>query len=348
MWFTTLLKVLLRAAPLLAVGLAIRPLTFHPSPGSTLTKCLANEWRVHLDELEIVINDVRWWTGYTADSELSQRIVVSDTFLALQGGRPTALDRTFETISQKLGVSMGASGRYHLRESVSGRSALEGTTVQFRLEGNAYTAQFAPLDRGLDDALLDGLDEDMDLRVLLPTDTVRVDDRWTIDLESLPDLLSPGGYFAWTLESSGAVPSFSRSLDPSLMGELRLLLGGMLEGQATVTYAAQEGGIAQLDLSIDVEATSGLDELSEFAEKIVAEFSDWGAVEVERMDLVFSLNATGTAKWDTERGLLMGLVLEGDVDSTLDLAVIWNLGSMHSIEVRAETHGDFEQSFDTR
>ena len=100
---------------------------------------------------------------------------------------------------------------------------------------------------------------------------------------------------------------------------------------ATVYYVGEEGGYSELELSIEIEATKDVGELSELASKLVDEFPDWGSIEVVRLDLAFGLEATGTARWDTERGRLFDLVLRGDVESAMDLEVLWDLGSEFSI-----------------
>ncbi len=348
MKLTVLLKVLVRLVPLIALGIVLRPLTFRPAAGSTLTKVLEGEWSVHLDEMLIAINGSVWWTGYTMETELAQRIAITDTYLKVQGGRPMALDREFCSISQDLENSLGGGAGQHVWESVAWKSELEGAVVQFRREEDAYTKRFHPLDRYLDDGLLDGLTEDMDLRILLPKEPVTVGDEWDIDLASLPDLLSPGGYFAWTIESEGTTRMLSDALDPALMGELRHVLGSMLEGRATVEYVAEDDGHSQLDISIDIEGTKKVDDLLELVTEIVAESPGWGTIEFERFDLEFALKAAGTAQWDTQRGHISSLALEGKVQSAMDLEIIWDAGSDFLIGVRTAVSGDFVQRFDTR
>ena len=348
MQLTVLLKVLVRCVPLIALGLIASPLMFRPAPGSRLTKVLNSQWSVHLDELEISINGNAWWTGFTWNTELSHRIAITDTYLTVQGGRPIAFDREFKTISQDLENSLGGSAGWDVWENVHGTSELEGAIVQFRWEEGSYAKRFDPLDRHLSNALLDGLTEDMNLRVLLPKVPVAVGDEWEIDLASLPDLLSPGGYFAWTLESEGTTRLLSESLDPALMGELRYVLGAMLEGHATVEYVGEEGGYSQLDLTIEIECAKDVDDLSELATKIVEELADWGTIEIVRFDLEFALSAAGTAKWDTNRGHIFDLVLEGEVESAMDLEVTWKGGAEYLIGVRTAVSGEFEQSFDSR
>ena len=115
----------------------------------------------------------------------------------------------------------------------------------------------------------------------------------------------------------------------------------------TVTYAGEEDGYSQLELSIEVEGTKEVDDLSKLATKIVDEFPDWGTIEVERLDLAFALEARGTAEWDTQRGHIYDLQLNGELESTMDLEVIWDVGSEFSIEVRTVTSGNFKQSLDT-
>lgn len=348
MHLTSFLKALVRLVPLIALGMVAGPLTFRPAPGSALTKQLDSKWNVHLEEMELAINGRVWLPGYTMETEVSQHIAITDTYLALLGGRPMALDRDFHTVSQNVENSLGRGAGLSVWEDLTGTSELEGAIVQFRRKGGAYTKQFDPLDRYLDKALLDGLTEDMDLRALLPKKPVTVGDEWEIHLASLPDLLSPGGYFAWTIESGGTARWLSESLDSALMGELRHVLASMLEGHATVEYLGEEDGHSQLGITIDVQGTPDVDDLSKLATNIANEFSARGEIEIERLDLTLALEAEGTAEWNTDRGHISHLELKGHVRTAMDLEVVMDLASKFFIGLRTVVSGDFVQEFDTR
>ncbi len=199
----------------------------------------------------------------------------------------------------------------------------------------------------MSDALLDGLTEDMDLRVLLPSEGARVGDEWEVDVACLPEILSPGGYFAWTIQPGESAPAWSSFLDPALMGELRPVLGAMLEGHVTVKYAGHDAGYSQLELSVDVHSTQNLGDLEDLAAQIIAEFPDWGTVEISRLDLDFALQAKGAAEWNTTSGHIFDLALKGSLESELDLELVWDAGSGWCVEVRTAVSGVFEQRFDT-
>lgn len=338
-----LLFVLVRLIPLMALGILVRPLTFRPAPGSQSTKHLTSEWRARLDKFELILNG-GVIDGFQMETELSQAIVVTDTYLALAEGRPVALDREFCTISEDLKITYALGSEPFDEETVRGTSDLEGSIVQFRVQDGAPTRRFDPLDRTRDPRLLNGLREDMDLRVLLPPEPVTVGDTWEIELAALPDLLSPGGYFGWTLESQENARGFIETLDPALMGELRHAFGSMLEGHVSAHYAREENERSRLDLTIDVETEKDVNELTDLATQIVETFSGLDTIEVYRLDLTFALKAVGSAEWDTVRGQVSGLQLAGEVESTLDLELHWNGGSGLAIRIKTVATAEFEQT----
>ena len=161
-------------------------------------------------------------------------------------------------------------------------------------------------------------------------------------------MLSPGGYFAWTVESVGTQRLLGDALDPVLMGELRQVLSAMLTGRIVVRYVSEERGRSQLGITIDVKGTKDLDDLTALATQIVAELPGWGTIEIEQFDLTFALEAVGTAEWDTEEGNLTDLVLEGSLETAMDLELIWVLGKELAIDISTVASSAFVQSVEIR
>jgi len=329
------------------------PLSFHSAPGSTVTKQFTHEWKISLDSLTVCLDgrdlmDV-FWPGFFMETELSQHVVVTDTYRNTQFGRPHALDRDFGCCTQELDIILGSDewlvdwGRHH---GLVGRSDLEFSTVHFRLVDGAYTKAFEREDDPLGKEVLGGLTEDMDLRMLVPGDAVAVGDSWDIDLATLPDLFSPGGYFAWDLDLNGEALLVREMLDPTLMGDLRAVLAGSLEGEATVTYASESNGRALLELEIDILARSDAYDLTVLVAKILGDESSWWSLDLEYLEIQLELAATGTALWDTRAGHIDSLELGGEVSSRMEFVLFVGIDHSLRVEVATELSAEFEQHID--
>ena len=335
----------------------VGPLVFSPAPESTLTKELTLEWDVRLDHLTVMVNDwdltePLFW-DFCLETDISQRIIVRDTYHSVREGMPVALTRQFDEIFQEVEAS-GSGGAWSGQglevEQVWGSSELEGTRVEFDWDGESLTKEFHPADKDEDQTLLLGLTEDMDLRLLLPQEKVHVGDTWEIEVSLLPDLISPGGYFAWNNELKGTAGSFGEFLDPALMGDLRHLLGEMLRGSATVTYVGEVDGVSQLSLELDVYTVQETEDLADLASRILGDPSQWWTLEVDQLEIELSLVANGTAEWDSQRGHIQGLELKGKLESSMELALVWEGDGWpkpYIIKIGTELSGEFVQHFET-
>jgi len=323
------------------------PFSFHPVPGSSLTKQFNQEWEISLDMLRLRVNHrgrmSELLPGFFMETEISQCVVVTDTYLGSSGGRPLALDREFNRISQDLDTRKGSDdwGKHHASH---GTSHLESRTVQFRLVDDTYESSFERESDRPKQRLLDGLTEDMNLRMLVPSIPVAVGDSWEFELEALPDLLSPGGYMECNIDLDGDATQLRELLDLGLTGDLRALLGRSAEGTARVTYASSTAGLALLEIEIDVSVENDTDDLSALVERLLgSESGDW-SVEIERLAINVELTATGTAVWDTRKGLIDSLELTGEIWSTVDLELCLDLTDPVVIEVTTSFTADFEHS----
>jgi hypothetical protein len=157
------------------------------------------------------------------------RIDVTDEYLSMGKGRPAKLKRTYdkieETEKQHASSSEGPAdaGDDHEKKE---ESALEGKTVFFTWsdESSAFVASF-PKDGG-DAELLDDLNEDMDLRFLLPKGKVAADESWDLDAKDFGSVLAPGG------DLKLKDKDVEEGADPSLGKEIRK----HLEGKAHATW----------------------------------------------------------------------------------------------------------------
>ena len=158
-------------------------------------------------------------------------------------------------------------------------------------EEQDYEIAFA--DEGEDeDALLEGLFEDMDLRAFLPEDEVSEGDSWDIDPIEFRLANSPGGVDFVGDDEDQAEEELEDDLDEAMDGDFTGTLRGTRE----------EGGrrVAVIGLELELETS---------AEQ---------TVDREEGEVLLEVAATfeleGELLWDLEGGHLAGLELDGTLE----------------------------------
>ena len=321
------------AAPAL---LALRPLgttiSFAPGDGSSVTKTFISTVEFSLDDMSMLMNGEEnpMMPSMEMDMNMVQTIIVTDEYGGTSDGQPQKLTRTYDSAGSEMEVEMVMDMMGQIQEndsSGSGSSALEGATVIFTWDADAgeYTKAFAE-DSGGDTDHLDGLVEDMDLRVLLPDGEVSEGDEWDIDLPGLVDILAPGGDLVIDLEMDGA--ESAGGPDPAMMSNVREMFGDMLEGSATgkFTGTRDEDGVNVAVIELEIEIDTSKD-MSSFLEEMMG---DQLPAEVEmtldRVDVEFALQASGILLWDLRGGHVYSLVLEGDSAVSMDMEMSMDMG----------------------
>jgi hypothetical protein len=134
--------------------------------------------------------------GLKINIEESSHVEVTDVYGALKDGKPAMVKRSFDKLNGKSLQHVelpAAAGHDPIDESKDRSSELESKTVVFTLgdEGD-YKAAFE--DEKGDAALLEHLEEDMDLRGLLPSGSVEADKSWEIEAKVFNSVVgTPGG-----------------------------------------------------------------------------------------------------------------------------------------------------------
>ena len=346
----TLLRFLLWLSSLVFLCIPCAPLLFAPAPGTTLEKRFTSSAEFELVEMELTIDGLDLmqilFQGFQLRSEQTQDVLVSDRHILTWGGQPRALDRSFESLAQTLEISM-SSDRFpdpatDWNQALTS-SDLEYSTVEFRWDGEQFEKTFQSGGRRRDDRLLEGLTEDMDLRMLLPDEDVEVGDSWEFDLAALPDLISPGCYFSWGTDTDNTIDWFASTLNPALVGELRAELGGLLRGEASVLYASEDEDLCVLEFAVDAQACSQAEDLERLAERIVGSADSPSSILIESLHLDLDVHATGTANWDSARGHVRDAQLSGGLESCLEMTLLvegW--GREYEVILRTVVRGDFE------
>jgi len=224
--------------------------------------------------------------GVKLTLEDSSRVEITDEYGALKEGKPARLTRTYDKLGgkslQKVELPEGMSAGEGPDAEKERSSELEGKTVVFKLsdEGDEYKAAFAD-DKG-DAELLEGLEEDMDLRGFLPSGEVAEDKSWEIAPKVFNDVLgTPGG----DLKLKTADDKDDDKIDEQIRDNLKGKAKGTYKGQRDV------GGHKCAVIALEAELeTKAKDDKS-------------GAGEGEGLnEIELGFTIEGELLWDVEAG----------------------------------------------
>lgn len=226
--------------------------------------------------------------------EDTEVIVVNDIIAGAEDGRPTKLTRTFEELTNTQRMSAEAMDE---DQEMTQISDLEGATVVFTWdeEEDAYAIE-AGEDEVIDDDLLAGLEEDMDLRAFLPDGEVSEGDSWEVEVEAFLTFMWPGG----SLNFYNSEIEEGPNENTARMNEavVDALTGG---GEVTFEGTREEDGIRVAVLALTLEMSSE------------------GTIEVEgpggetaENSVTMEREIEGEILWNLEAGLLHSASLSAD------------------------------------
>ena len=236
---------------------------------------------------------------------IEEKLVVSDELVAVGGGRPEKLARTFDELHQQQKLSETRFDGKVFAKAQEMTCDLKGKRVVFTW--NADKERFdvqAAADQELDAKLLDGLDEDLDLRAFLSDKPVAKGDSWTVKPAAFRAVLWPGGRLRYH-EPDKSEP------DPDELA-LNAALYASLDGDARVTYAGQreEDGVKVFVLHVKAD-------LSRSAEYVP---SGERARPGSKVKIKFTTEAEGDLFWSVEHAHMVSLKLEGQASLTQGLS----------------------------
>ncbi len=316
---------------LLAFSSRADELGFHPGKGATVTKSFSNTTELTLDEMAVSRNGEEIdpsMIGMELSLTTEQNITVVDEYGGIEGDRPVTLTRRYDELESTTSQTMSNAMLGETDMDLTSSSELEGLTVVFAWneESGEFDTEFEE-DSGGDEALLEGLVEDMDLRLFLPPSEVSKEDTWEIDPEAIRHLLAPGGALKLVPENLEDVPGIGGS-GPRPTADQFL---GDMEGKVEAEYLGtrDEDGVkvAAVKLTFKVSSAKDLTELM----KGLMEDADLGGGEdmgmtVEAFDSEFQFEGEGELLWNIEAGLVHSLEVSGDVTQLTD--TMMNMSAM--------------------
>ena len=325
-------------------------LAFGPTDGASVQKRFEIEADFELDDMSAMVDgqDLGAMLALTLSMETVTTVAVSDEYVAVANGRPTQLRRTFDTIGSEMSLSLGMAFGDENQDMTS-ESELEGATVVFRWDEDegAYAVEFDDMEGDQD--LLDGLEEEMDLRFLLPGEEVAEEDTWEVDVKELLAIASPGGNLSLIPEDIGG-EEFGDFDDFEVFDELfedgfADMLDDFIEGTCVCTYAGTRDvdgtRVGEIRIAVEVTASADLADLIEdIMEAVSEQLGEEIPVVIEMADLNLDLVGEGVLLWNLAAGRVHSLDMTSEAQIAMDLGITADEGGQeHSAELSIEMSG---------
>ncbi len=325
---------------------------FGPEEGLSISRNFEAEIDLQLDSFSLQANGEDM-TAMLGEFELTMRneleLSVTDTFAGLGEGRPTKLERTYDEVAGSTTINvvtiMGPED-----QDLSSQSELEGKTVLFKWDEDEEDYKVTWEDGEEDEDLLGGLDEDMDLRALLPDGEVSKGDSWTIELSDLSPLATPGGNLKLAPEEAESPEGMDTAFFDEMREEFGSQFAELFEGDCTATFkeVREIDGRRLAEITIELEIASAAniaDMITEFITKMTNELDgEAPEVDIESADINLDFDGEGTLFWDLEAGHAASFDISGEAIFGIDLAlVVEAMDGSQAIEASIEMSGSYQQ-----
>ena len=320
---------------------------FSVAEGLTLDKTFVVKGEMTLSDYDMRMNGNPPPMEMEMDISTSfeQTIDVTDEYPEAATGRPSKLKRTFNDLAMS-GSSSTTQMMGSMDFDLAGSSALEGFTVIFDWNDDAghYDVTYDEAKQG-DAELLDGLEEDMDLRGLLPSAAIAVGDTYEIVPNALLSVLAPGGNLRIQIDDAEARQA-TMGNDVN-MADVLSELTGSVTGELLAVREIEGRKIAVIRILVDVEGaedmTSRMQDAMDAAE--LPEGMEM-QMSVESADLELAYKLEGELRWDLAGGHFVSLELKGDTTSIVDMAMAMDaMGQQMNIENTVSMGGTTEINF---
>ncbi|MHC4377933.1 MAG: hypothetical protein ACYS26_15145, partial [Planctomycetota bacterium] len=308
--------------------LAVEAVRFAPAEGLSLTKTYTITSESELEDQETLVNG----EAPPADMDMemtnvsTMSMTVTDTYVGVGEGRPTKLARTFDSLGSDATTEMVVPMMGPQEMEVTSSSELEEQTVHFVWDAEAgeYAVRFPEDAEDADEALLEGLTEDLDFRAFLPDGEVSEGDSWEVSPSALMDVMAPGGDLKLEAESDdemGMGPDAGQQMS-DLLGEIE----GELSAQLTGFREADGVRMAVIALTFDVTSSNDLTDM--IMEAMAEQEAPMGMdMDIESVDVSVAMEGEGELVWNLSAGHFSALTLEAEITTDTDMAMSMAMGT---------------------
>lgn len=287
---------------------------FAPEAGVSLEKVVSTQHSLVSQGFRRTIGSDSKLIPLPIKLESTQRISVSDQYIAIRDGRPTTLRRYYNggnieaelrsTVDPDLPVSV-----------IDLTSQIKGAGVVFTWvpEEQAYGRYYDGVE--LPERWLPGLTFDMDALELLPGEPVDVGDSWMVEADRMRGLFSTFANQRYEDAPRGTDRMLLRTLGAGIGANLHEVVSGECTGGAELTLEKVEAGLATVQILIN--RISVINDLTDYMQaKDLRREKEFGVdAQAGRMALEFS--GRGTMIWNVEAGHLQELRIALQENATM-------------------------------
>ena len=298
---------------------------FAPSEGSSATKTFENKAEFTLQNVDIKMNGSEMPSKPEMEMTLtsSQKVVVTDDYVSNREDAPKEAAADLRRARElRVDVDEGPDDgqlaepgpEHDGRERARGK---EGRVHLGRREGRVPEGVRAD---GEKENLLKDLQEDMDLRALLPKEEVKEGAEWDIEIQNFESVLAPGGNLA--IVPKDAEAGDGAGMDMPGMENVSDWLRGAMEGTATGKFKGlQDVDGAKMGVIEIVAKISVSKDMTEMIEEAMKKAKQEVPMQVDHMDVDFKYEAKGELVWDLAAGRAHSFNLTGPSHVNMDMAM---------------------------
>jgi hypothetical protein len=304
---------------------------FAPAEGSSLQRTVTTELKAHSTEIHVSVDghDVpaTMTAGMSITMSENQKLVMTDRYVKVAGGRPTELDRTFDELTRSTRQAQKPPGDADEQvQEKTEKSDLDGTQVHYswKADKKAYERTFSGGDH--DAELIADLREDFDARAFLPQGDsaadVKVGDSWDLDAKAFSVMMAPDRGFHFHEDGKE-----EKRTDQDTTKEMEENLTG--DGKVTFEKVREEGGTRIAVLVVEAKLES--------------------KAKAEGGDMSVEMKVEGRVLWDLGANRLDTF----DVTAKTNLHVVQDQQMSaneqeHTLHLDVKLEGDFHVQIDTK
>jgi hypothetical protein len=342
----TTLTCLTASIGLLAFTLPKDEIKFSVNEGTSLTKNFEITVEASLDDLLLNFNGQEIdpaamgseFDLADANGSFGYVLSVVDDYVKMDGARTMELHRQVDTMAGEYSAGTGDSG--------SESAPIEGHTLIFKwdAEEEEYTISEEDKENAVEAEDTELFAEDLDLRSLLPNESVSEGDSWTLSGSDLMSILAPGLDVRKALDK--AKEEASEGEMPIEIDEALDMISEDMVLECTYVGTRDVEGRTLLVIELSSEFESNIDLSDIILEAIEANMPPEMALDLSVV-LEMAAEATGEVTWDARAGHFVNIALEIDIVSVIDASGSMDAGGQEmsgGIEAEASLHYELSAS----
>jgi hypothetical protein len=291
---------------------------FAVASGTSVRKSIDCSMELELDGVLMTLGDQELPEAMAEAFDISfsevDTYVVLDEYRAVADGRPKELLRSFETLEEHEVNHRSMPGSEPEDTDETRESELVGHTLRFAWNEESESYDVTWVGEAGDEELLAGLEEDMDMRALLPGGPVSAGDTWELECKAVLGAMPPGGRLGFPEDDEDEF-DFEEAF----------------EGTAGATYAGirEEDGVRLAVIEIELE---GKAETTKEEEGATQEF-------------VLAVECDYELLWDLAAGHARSLEVTGGIGAAILISSKVEVeGQVVPLEIEIELSGEIEMS----